>query len=166
MRPGRFFLPLAVGLTAAFILFALALTLPTFAADESVPPAEPVPAPAQPLHPATPAQPGPCSCPDSGPRSARPKFADLATRPLDEMDEIAALEAIRVALSEVGDGATYVWHRTNGRLSGLVRPTGSFKDVGGRVCRHFVLMLSSASTSGKIEGVACRLSDGRWQLEG
>lgn len=163
MRSDRFFLPLAAGLTAAFILFALALTLPTFAADEPVPP----PAPAQPMHPATPAQPGPCTCPDPGKSpSARPKFAELSAPRLDEMDEIATLEAIRLALSEVGDGATYVWHRTNGRLSGLVRPTASFKDIAGRVCRHFVLVLSAVDNSGKIEGVACRLSDGRWQLEG
>src|SRR4029077_9318161 len=33
---------------------------------------------------------------------------------LDEDDEIAALEAIRVALTEVGDGASYVWHRRYG----------------------------------------------------
>ena len=42
---------------------------------------------------------------------------------LDEYDEIAALEAIRVALTEVGDGTTYVWHRQHGRLSGIVQPT-------------------------------------------
>lgn len=86
--------------------------------------------------------------------------------PLDESDEIAVLEAIRVALSEVSDGSTYVWHRWHGRLSGLVQPTASFKDVTGRVCRHIVLILSSAARTGKIEGIACRMDDGRWQLDG
>jgi surface antigen len=85
---------------------------------------------------------------------------------LDENDEIAALEAVRVALTEVGDGSTYVWHRANGRLSGLVQPTGSFKDLAGRPCRHIIVILSSGGHSAKIEGVACRLANGRWQLDG
>jgi surface antigen len=85
---------------------------------------------------------------------------------LDENDEIAALEAIRVALTEVGDGATYVWHRRHGRLSGMVQPTGSFKDRAGRVCRHIRLFMAAGTHSGRVEGVACRLPDGRWQLDG
>ena len=51
---------------------------------------------------------------------------------LDEKDEIAALERIQYALSEVGDGKTYVWRRWHGRLSGIVQPTASFKDTGGK----------------------------------
>jgi hypothetical protein len=119
-----------------------------------------------------PSAPAACSCPSADPSAA--KRPDLSVRPryidrrllLDENDEIAALEAVRVALSEVGDGATYVWHRANGRLSGVVHPTGSFKDLAGRVCRHIVLILSAGAHTGKIEGVACRLGDGRWQLDG
>jgi surface antigen len=34
------------------------------------------------------------------------------------------------------------------------------------VCRHIVLILSAGAQTGKIEGVACRLGDGRWQLDG
>lgn len=113
-----------------------------------------------------------CPCPHTdasggkGPSQfVRPRYLDSSAL-LDENDEIAALEAVRVALSEVGDGATYVWHRANGRLSGVVQPTGSFKDLGGRVCRHIVLILSAGAHTGKIEGVACRLANGRWQLDG
>lgn len=118
--------------------------------------------------PVRPAQPGPCTCstPEQAPKAApRPKFADHS-QDLDATDEIAALEAIRVALSEVGDGATFVWHRHNGRLSGTVRPTSSFKDAAGRVCRHIVLVLTTGLRTARAEGVACRLDDGRWQLEG
>jgi hypothetical protein len=150
MRSPSFHAPLAGALTALFLLFALALTLPARAQD------------------AKPAQPGPCMCPGlDKPQSTRPKYADHSDIRtwLDESDEIAALEAIRVALSEVGDGATYVWHRTNGRLSGTVKPTASFKDVAGRVCRHIVLVLASGTHNGKVEGIACRLPDGRWQLD-
>src|SRR5262245_60509649 len=68
-----------------------------------------------------------CTCPgqDTPAREARPKFADLQSD-LDEGDEIAALEAIRLALTQVGDGGTFVWRRANGRISGVVKPTSSF----------------------------------------
>jgi hypothetical protein len=110
----------------------------------------------------------PCTCPNpSKPADpgAKPKFAE-ATAHLDENDEIAALEAIRVALSEVGDGSTYVWHRKHGRLSGIVQPTASFKDPIGRVCRHIVLIMTVGTATGRAEGIACRLPNGRWQLDG
>jgi surface antigen len=96
---------------------------------------------------------------------ARHNDADNRTT-LDENDEIAALEAVRVALSEVGDGSTYVWHRAHGRLSGLVQPTASFKDPAGRVCRHILMMMTTGGYTAKAEGIACRLADGRWQLDG
>jgi hypothetical protein len=85
---------------------------------------------------------------------------------LDEDDEIAALEAIRVALTEVGDGASYVWHRRYGQLGGLVQPTQSFKDPSGRVCRRIIVILSAGLRSGRFEGTACRIAGGRWQLDG
>jgi surface antigen len=106
----------------------------------------------------------PCGPTDTA-LSSRPRSLDSRAL-LDENDEIAALEAVRVALTEVGDGSTYVWHRANGRLSGLVQPTGSFKDLAGRPCRHIIVILSSGGHSAKIEGVACRLANGRWQLDG
>ena len=62
---------------------------------------------------------------------------------LDEKDEIAALERIQYALSEVGDGKTYVWRRWHGRLSGIVQPTASFKDTSGKVCRHLIVLMTT-----------------------
>jgi len=85
---------------------------------------------------------------------------------LDANDEIAALERIQYALSEVGDGATYVWRRWHGQLSGIVQPTASFKDPTGRVCRHILLIMTVGTATGRAEGIACRLPDGRWQLDG
>jgi hypothetical protein len=120
---------------------------------------------------AEPAQP-PCTCQNPGPNpskppavSAKPKFAE-ANAHLDENDEIAALEAIRVALTEVGDGGTYVWYRQHGRLNGMVQPTVSFKDPVGRVCRHILIIMTVGTATGRAEGIACRLADGRWQLNG
>ena len=63
---------------------------------------------------------------------------------LDTSDEIAALERIQYALSEVSDGSTYVWRRWHGRLSGIVQPTSSFKDPEGKVCRHMVVKIGRA----------------------
>lgn len=111
---------------------------------------------------------GCCDEPDEtppAPRNSRPQSAEI--RPLfDQKDKAAALEAVQVALTEVGDGSTYVWYRHGGRLSGLVQPTQSFVDVLGRVCRHIVVTLNDASRQKRTEGIACRLSDGGWQLDG
>ncbi len=85
---------------------------------------------------------------------------------LDARDEIAALERIQYALSEVGDGSTYVWRRWHGRLAGVIHPTSSFKDDSGKVCRHLMVLLTTGRRTSKIEGVACRLPSGRWQLDG
>lgn len=95
----------------------------------------------------------------------RPSLADLKST-LDDTDAVATLEAVQMALTEVGDGATYVWHRRHGRLSGAIQPTSSFKDSGGMICRHLVLALTSGSYSRKAEGIACRQRNGVWYLEG
>ncbi len=106
-----------------------------------------------------------CSCPDAQGKSARPKYADLGLR-LDESDEIAALESVHLALSRVEDGKTFVWRRSNGRLSGLVNPTSSFRNGDGALCRHIVVLLTTGLVTRKTEGVACRLANGRWRLDG
>jgi 17 kDa outer membrane surface antigen len=115
----------------------------------------------------TPAETRPCTCPGQNDpaRQVRPKFADLQAN-LDETDEIAALEAVRIALSEVGDGGAFVWRRENGRLSGVIKPTSSFRNVDGKICRHLIIVLAAGVRTSKIEGVACRLGNGRWELDG
>ncbi len=95
----------------------------------------------------------------------KPSLAELKTT-LDDTDAVATLEAVQMALTEVGDGATYIWHRRHGRLSGAIQPTSSFKDGNGQICRHIVMALTSGSYSRKAEGIACRLKTGVWVLEG
>ena len=109
-----------------------------------------------------------CSCPGGENKPAKPKLADLKAQPepLDENDEIAALESLQFALAEVADGSSYVWHRSHGRLSGLIKPTSSFKDAGGNVCRHIMVVLNGTDNTRKTETVACRLSTGVWKLDG
>ena len=84
----------------------------------------------------------------------------------DRNDEVAALEAVRVALTEVGDGSSYVWYRHGGRLSGIVKPTQSFEDMRGRVCRHLVVTMSASGYSRTASAIACRLPDGTWTIDG
>jgi surface antigen len=113
--------------------------------------------------------PAPANAPvPSPPLGAAANTVDIAVPPhqLDEADEVAALERIQFALSEVGDGKTYVWRRWHGRLSGIVQPTASFKDDGGKVCRHLIVLMTTGQNTKKQEGIACRLPSGRWQLDG
>lgn len=100
--------------------------------------------------------------PSTLPRAATPVLAKV---PLDETDQIAALETIQFALTQVADGSSYVWHRAHGRLSGIVKPVSSFKDTKGGVCRHAIVVLSSTDETKRTEIVACRLASRIWQIE-
>lgn len=107
------------------------------------------------------------TCAPAGKAAQRSPEPNIEVIPLfDARDEAAALEAVTVALTEVGDGSTYVWYRHGGRLSGLVQPTQTFEDALGRICRHLVVTLNDASRSKRTEGIACRLQDGGWSLDG
>ena len=110
-----------------------------------------------------------CGCPSADTKPTKPKFAGLTAGPssaLDESDEVAALASLQVALTSVGDGSAYVWARSNGRLSGLVRPVSSFRNGDGQICRHVVVMLTTGLDTRKAESTACRLPGGRWQIGG
>lgn len=150
---------LATSGAVAFALAAFVLLSPDFAFA-----ADPKAAP-QHQPPQQDTSKGACTCPGESSPWVRPKFAGLEPA-LGDDDHLAALESVQVALTETADGATYVWHRHHGRLSGLVQPTSSFKDASGHVCRHIVVMLSSAHASRKAEGIACRTEGGIWRLEG
>lgn len=85
---------------------------------------------------------------------------------LDRNDHIATLEAVQFALDQVGDGATYVWHRKSGPLRGAIKPTGSFRDAQGQICRHILVSLSLGTHTRQVEGIACRSPERRWSLAG
>ncbi|MBS0250151.1 MAG: hypothetical protein JSR78_03695 [Proteobacteria bacterium] len=142
------FFPLAAAGATAFALVA-AIFVPynyTLAADQS-------------LSQTAPVQPNAVDI--------KPKLPDIKSTPvvLDQSDEDAALESVQFALTEVADGAKYVWHRGHGQLSGLVAPLASFKDTRGSVCRYAVVVLSGAAATKRTEIVACRLPTGIWQVE-
>lgn len=108
----------------------------------------------------------PCSCADQG---AGATARGAATGPdvrksLTPHDQSAVMQAVHYALSEVGDGASYVWHRTHGRLSGVVQITGSWRNAQGTLCRRVSVMLTSGAETRKLATHACRLPDRSWQL--
>lgn len=110
-----------------------------------------------------------CKDAQNGGHTLRPKFAGLSAPDatvFDVSDQRAALESVQYALTEISDGASYVWHRGHGKLSGVVQPTQSFKDGNGNICRHFVVMLASGTYTKRAETVACRTENGIWQLDG
>ncbi len=100
--------------------------------------------------------------PAAGPTS-RDDLAALKSM-LNGDDRVATLEAVQFALDEVGDGATYIWHRKSGPLRGAVKPTGSFRGADGKVCRHIMMSLSLGEHTREVEGIACRSLDRRWSL--
>jgi surface antigen len=81
-------------------------------------------------------------------------------------DEAAVLEFLRAGLTRVADGSTYAWHGLGGRLSGTVKPTATFRRVDGGLCRHLIVEVTRGETTRRAEGVACRMPDGAWRLEG
>ena len=85
---------------------------------------------------------------------------------LDKSDRAVALQALQMALTELGDGVTLVWRRPESRLVGRIKPVSAFRDDEGRVCRHLVYSLALGSYKRKVEGVACREQDGSWSLSG
>jgi surface antigen len=92
-------------------------------------------------------------------------FAELRAR-LDGTDRAVALNALQVALTELGDGATLIWKRPSRELTGVIKPVSAFRDDEGRVCRHLTYSLSLGTFARAIEGIACREPSGAWSLAG
>lgn len=107
-----------------------------------------------------------CQCPRGAALPEPPAGDELTPLALDHTDETATLQAVQIGLTEIPDGENFVWRRAHGRLSGIVRPLFSFKDVNGNVCRHIMLTLKSGTYARTVEGIACREPDGRWALDG
>jgi surface antigen len=92
-------------------------------------------------------------------------FAELRAR-LDGTDRAVALNALQVALTELGDGATLIWKRPSRELTGVIKPVSAFRDDEGRVCRHLTYSLSLGTFVREVEGTACREPSGTWSLAG
>jgi surface antigen len=95
----------------------------------------------------------------------QPGFDELKSH-LDGSDRQAAVQALALALSELGDGVTLVWQRPERSLAGRIKPVSAFRDDQGRICRHVLYSLALGTYRREIEGVACREQDGSWSLAG
>jgi surface antigen len=85
---------------------------------------------------------------------------------LDRSDRAVALQALQMALTQLGDGVTLVWRRPARQLAGRIKPVSAFRDDEGRICRRLVYSLALGAYEKKIEGVACREEDGSWSISG
>jgi len=92
-------------------------------------------------------------------------FQDLKGS-LDRSDRSVALQALHMALNELGDGVTLAWRRPSSRLSGRIKPVAAFRDDHGRICRQVVYSLARGDREQEAEAVACRGKDGRWAIAG
>lgn len=165
MRSTECFSSAVAAVIAVVLLVAFTLLGPDWAGAQEAP---------SPSGPKVQSPPQACSCPKNDDEDwkapwRRPKVADARPeqpKVFDTIDELAALEAVHLALTEVGDGQSYIWHRRSGILSGVVRPTASFRNAAGRICRHIEVTLTAGARSKRTEGIACRDKDGAWSLEG
>lgn len=110
----------------------------------------------------------PCRCaeqPGTTSPTVSPHASTDVRSQLDHYDQLAVIQAMHLALSEVGDGASYVWHRSHGRLSGIVQINGTIKS-GGSICRKLTVVLTAGTETRRISTTACRLTDRSWQIIG
>ena len=91
------------------------------------------------------------------------QLANLRSK-LDNTDRVIAMRALQLALSQLPDGGTFVWQKKSRSLKGAIKPTRAFRNAEGQVCRHVIYALALGRYTKQIEGIACRLENGRWQL--
>jgi hypothetical protein len=96
----------------------------------------------------------------------RPQGLNALKSSLGKSDRAVALQALQMALTELGDGVTLVWRRPASRLAGRIKPVSAFRDDRGRICRHVIYSLALDAYEKQIEGVACREQDGHWSISG
>lgn len=105
----------------------------------------------------------PSSTPPLPSQNPARRLAELRSR-LGEMDQIVAMRALHMALTQVPDGGTFIWRKRSLSLKGMIRPSKAFRNADGQICRHVIYALALGRYSKQIEGIACRRDDGRWQL--
>lgn len=98
--------------------------------------------------------------------SPAPQGLQALNSGLDQSDRTIALQALQMALTELGDGVTLVWRRPVSQLRGRIKPVSAFRDDQGRICRQVVYSLARGGQEKEIEGVACREQDGHWAIAG
>ncbi len=75
-------------------------------------------------------------------------------------------KAIQHALKKVADGSAYQWHHKKYRLMGHVKPTTTYFNARGQLCRHIQFSLYAGSIKRKSQALACRNEAGLWIVKG
>jgi hypothetical protein len=97
-------------------------------------------------------------------KTRKMNFSQLRSK-LRPADEFAALYALQIALSRIGDGQTYVWGRPKRQLRALITPINSYRNETGSICREIIVSMVLGSYLKRIETTACRAKDHSWQLQ-
>ena len=75
------------------------------------------------------------------------------------------LTAIQYALKQVADGSSYLWHHKKSRLKGRIKPTVTYLNKSGQLCRHIYISLSYITAHKTSQALACRNNSGQWSLK-
>lgn len=132
------------------------------AAQDSSPTAEEAPA-LRPTH-------GPATTSQSHPAARAPsKALQLRLRPshtiiFSARDKADTLERVQIALTQVADGANYVWRHSTSGLGGVIRPVRSYRGRDGAICRDFEILLIAYDRKRRTLASACRNPDRVWHL--
>ena len=91
-----------------------------------------------------------------------------AGKSLDRADRVYHDAAARNALWQSPTGTASTWNNPRSGNAGAITPAGdAFTDQRGRACRRFADSVTWADgTQDQTTGVACRNSDGSWEIAG
>ena len=85
-------------------------------------------------------------------------------RLLDEEDRRREKAALSTALDPQGDGATVRWENATTGAKGAITAVGQAYNSDGKVCRAFLGDLVRDALHRAVQGTACAVAAGDWQL--
>ena len=88
----------------------------------------------------------------------------VTTRMVMGTDRAAYDRTTQKGLAAAGDGEVVGWKNPETGNSGIFRPTNSFYAADGRLCRQYRATVAFKDGVRSGAGMACRNSDGQWQV--
>ncbi len=85
-------------------------------------------------------------------------------RLLDEEDRRREKAALSTALDPQGDGATVRWENNRSGTKGAITAVGRAYTSDGKICRAFLGELAREALRRTVQGTACAVAAGDWQL--
>jgi 17 kDa outer membrane surface antigen len=93
-----------------------------------------------------------------------PRTARLAGEAPPDADLVFAREAVADALSQDGKSASTPWENPNTGARGTITPLAAAYTVDGLTCRDFLASYVRDKTESWLQGEACRIHQGRWEV--